>query len=415
MTRDEGEQADEIALSRRDFFRLAGATGAAALLAKAGALAQTTEPATQATQPTQPSRPTVPTRPFGATGVRVPILSLGGMFNTMSGAIILRQAVRFGVTYWDTSAVYGGGRSERGIGQYLRRFADDREKVLLATKSPAGSVSGMQRHLEQSLERLGVESVDFFLMHGASDPDAFTSEVKSWVERMKKAGRFRLFGFSTHKNMPACLTAAAKLGWIDGAMTSYNVRLMQEAEMQRAVEACHKAGLGLTAMKTTARGPKLVESDAERQLVERFVDRGFTLYQALLKAVWADERFASICSQMPNITILMANAAAAMDKTSLTAGERALLERYAAETRHGWCSGCGACERATGRPVPDVMRCLMYRNDYGDVDLARRTFADLPRAARRGLTAADYSAAERACPNTLPIAELLREAEETLT
>jgi hypothetical protein len=52
--------------------------------------------------------------------------------------------------------------------------------------------------------------------------------------------------------METSTLAAAKLGWIDGIMTSYKYRLMVKDEMKRAVDACAKAGIGLTAMKTPA-------------------------------------------------------------------------------------------------------------------------------------------------------------------
>ena len=48
------------------------------------------------------------------------------------------------------------------------------------------------------------------------------------------------------------MLAAAKLGWVDGIMMTYNYRLMVKDEMKRAVDACAKAGIGLTAMKTQA-------------------------------------------------------------------------------------------------------------------------------------------------------------------
>ncbi len=50
--------------------------------------------------------------------------------------------------------------------------------------------------------------------------------------------------------MEKVLMAASKMDSIDAIMTSYNFRLMQKPEMQEAVEACHKAGIGLVAMKT---------------------------------------------------------------------------------------------------------------------------------------------------------------------
>ena len=56
------------------------------------------------------------------------------------------------------------------------------------------------------------------------------------------------------------------------------------------------------------------------------------------------------------------------------------------------------------------MRCLMYHRSYGDHELARTVFRQLPEAARRGLAGFDYAAAERACPHRLPITQLMREA-----
>ena len=45
---------------------------------------------------------------------------------------------------------------------------------------------------------------------------------------------------------------AAKIGWIDAIMLSYNFRIMHTDRMKKAVDACSKAGIGLTAVKTQA-------------------------------------------------------------------------------------------------------------------------------------------------------------------
>ena len=117
-----------------------------------------------------------------------------------------------------------------------------------------------------------------------------------------------------------------------------------------------------------------------------FLEKGFSDAQAKLKAVWEDTRIAAICSQMPTLSILMSNIAAALDKTQLDAGDWNALEQYAEETRRGYCAGCsnicGAA--ANGAPISDVMRHLMYYNSYGDRDLARSQFAGLPGDFRRG-------------------------------
>jgi hypothetical protein len=64
-------------------------------------------------------------------------------------------------------------------------------------------------------------------------------------------------------------------------------------------------------------------SETELKLAGRFIENGFTDAQAKLKAVWENPNIASICSEMPNMTILMANAAAARDQTRLSSLDRA--------------------------------------------------------------------------------------------
>ncbi len=85
---------------------------------------------------------------------------------------------------------------------------------------------------------------------------------------------------------------AAKLGWIDGIMMSYNYRLMVKSDMKSAVDACAKAGIGLTAMKTQAAFSANFyasigsETDDALKMTENFLKKGYTAEQAKLKVVW---------------------------------------------------------------------------------------------------------------------------------
>jgi predicted aldo/keto reductase-like oxidoreductase len=217
--------------------------------------------------------------------------------------------------------------------------------------------------------------------------------------------------------MERTLETAAKLGWIDGIMLKYDYRLMQTDAMRSAMDACAKAGIGLTAMKTQGGGPIKTETDADLKLGGHFVKRGFSEHQARLKAVWENPQIAAICSQMPNITVLAANVAAALDKTRLTAADHSALREYAAATCSHYCDGCAhLCEGALRQrvPVADVMRSLMYHHTYGDMRLAKETFAGLPAGTRDRIAMLDFSSAERACPNRLPIGQLMKQAGELL-
>ena len=392
--------------SRRRFLKATGTAGLGALMAPVNRLA------TAADTPTR-----VPTRPFGKTGVDVPILSLGGMFNIASNQLMMRQAMRWGVSYWDTADCYQNG-SEKGIGKFFKKYPQDRPKVFLVSKSDARDSGGMTRLLNRSLKRMNTDYIDLYFLHSVKRPGELDGEVKSWADKQKTAGKIRFFGFSTHRNMEECLLAGSKLGWIDGIMLTYNYRLMHTRGMKRAVEACVNAGIGLTAMKTQGGGPVKTDTDTEIEMAGRFLEKGFTDAQARLMAVWQNPDIASICSQMPNMSILMSNIAAAVNKTKLSFRDTDLLQRYARETHTDYCAGCtNICESAVGENIPigDVMRYLMYCRSYGDRHYAMAEFGKIPEKIRRRLAQGDYSKAEQKCPQKMAIGQLMQEAIEELS
>jgi predicted aldo/keto reductase-like oxidoreductase len=220
--------------------------------------------------------------------------------------------------------------------------------------------------------------------------------------------------------MEACLQDATKLGWIDGIMLTYNFRVMYTDAMKKAVDACVRSGIGLTAMKTQATGWGTSThslSPTEKDLLDRMQKGGFTPAQAKLKAVWSDDRMASICSYMANMSVLSANISAALDETALSNTDADLFRRYAMETASNYCAGCASnCEPMLHPhiPVSDIMRFLMYRRCYCDDERASAAFDELPESIRSTMARADYSEAEQRCPQGMPIGRLMREAVSEL-
>ena len=403
--------------SRRDFIRTAGAAGLGSVLLPFGVL----NAAHGTTSTDSPGAMVVPTRPFGKTNVKVSILSLGGVLG-MSDQLMFRQAVKMGVTYWDTADSYGRGKNEQAIGKYFARFPEDRKKVFLVTKTATADPAKLTDKLDSSLQKMNTSYVDlYFIHHVGNVENTLTADVRAWVEKAKTEGKIKYFGFSAHMNMEANMLAAAGLGWIDGIMMSYNFRLMQKDEMKRAVDACVRAGIGLTAMKTQAAFSADFyasigsESDDAVNLIEGFLAKGYTPEQAKLKVVWDNPHIASICSAMPNMTILQANVAAALNRENLSTGDKRRLERYARLTAPGYCAGCAnICESAANHAVPisDIMRYLMYDRTYGKPELTAGYFRKIQPAVRRRLLCIDFSEAERRCPQRMPIAHLMQEASE---
>jgi len=405
---------NDASCSRRGFFKTAGAVGISTLLAGP---ARAARPAEHQHRAQAPSVLKVPTRPFGKSGRRVSMLSLGGMFDIAANQLMLKQAIKWGVTYWDTADCYQRG-SETGIGRYFSRFPQDREKIFLVTKSDARDPDEIQALLDRSLERMNTSYIDLFFLHGLGNTRPLDHRVRKWAEKAKAQNKIKLFGFSTHRNMAECLLGAAKLDWIDGIMMTYNVRNMTDPEMKEAVAACAGAGIGLTAMKTQAGFSWFNTSkgdSTEAELAEKLQQLGWTQEQAKLKLVWQSPYIASICSQMDSMKLLKANVEAAADPAQLSGEVLDLFQHHLRATANQYCAGCSRmCESALapGIPVCDVMRYHMYNQSYGRPEWAKAHFKNIPAHIRRRMAGTDYTAAEHKCPQNLPIGRLMRRALE---
>jgi len=418
-------------INRRNFLKTMGATGLAPYLIRGSAEATAGPGEPKTSDPNAPPKPKktkipqMPRRKLGKTGVEVSCLSLGGDFSFIDTQIVLRKALEWGVTYWDTAYNYGRGNAERGIGKFLSKNPKGRKKLFIVSKAAIfwGAITAekVEERLQVSLKRMNTKYVDlYYAFHGLSDPAQLTDELKQWAKSAKKRGLIRFFGFSTHENMARCLAAAAKLDWIDAITTLYNFRVMQDAPMQAAIEACHKAGIGLTAMKAFSRGVRRlqeVETEQDKKLLGHFQKRGFTEEQAKIKVVLQDKRFSAVCVGMQNISFLTTNVAAVLNKTKLTQQDLDVFKEYAEATCSGYCAGCAyICDSALPDTpyVSNIMRYLMYYNSYGDKNRARELFAQIPRKVKNRLLTTDYALAEARCPQHLPIAELVAEAVSKL-
>lgn len=199
-------------------------------------------------------------RPLGATGAEVPALGFG--VSGPHGAAfvppketmrLIRQAFEGGVTLFDTAPFYGEGECERRLGAALKSLP--RDQIFLCTK--AGSYRGgfrrlrkdfspgaLRASLEASLERLGVDHIDAFLLHGP-DSEAFTGELFEELERMKREGLIRFAGVC---GRGAELGDAITSGRFDLLMGPVNQDCARHAALW--IEAAKARGMGVLGIET---------------------------------------------------------------------------------------------------------------------------------------------------------------------
>ncbi len=201
-------------------------------------------------------------RLLGNTGCAVSRLTLGTMtFGAESTEDVARDQLDAftdaGGNLIDTADVYSSGVSEAIIGRWLAARPDSvRESVVLATKGrfPMGTAPNdvglsrrhLQRALEDSLKRLGVDCVDLYQVH-SWDPLTPIAETMRTLDGFVKAGKIRYIGLSnfTGWQVQKAVAVAATLG-LETPVTlqpQYSL-LVRELEWE-IVPSCLDAGLGL--------------------------------------------------------------------------------------------------------------------------------------------------------------------------
>ncbi len=385
-------------VSRRNFLSVAGAATAGVALG----------PAARAVDAADKS---LPMATLGKTGQKVTVLSAGTAFNVTP--ITLRAFQMEGISYIDTAQGYNGGNSEKAVGEWMEK-SGRRKETYLVTKCTNHDPVAWTAALSGSLTSLRTDYVDAYYLHNLGEPDRLDAKLQAAQERLKKEGKIRLFGFSSHHaRMIDVLERAPEVGYVDVIMFKYSFRDLQNERLQRAIDKCHAAGIGLIAMKT--QGGRAEGDDAVAEWP------GFNRYQAALKAMWQDERIAAICSEMVNIQQVRENADAARKGPRMgwleSEQERAGLEQHAADTSHLYCRGCShICEShvQADTAVADILRFRMYHDNYGKRRDARRLFQEMPDPQRR-IAGVDFAAAEAACPYGLAIGSMLQDADSKLS
>ena len=389
-------------LTRRGFLKQTGAAGAGLALGAAGYAVQAAPGTAHAATPGD-----MPRKRLGKTNLEVTVLGQGTGAGTTP--ILFNRGLDAGVTFIDTAEGYVGGASERAIGKILKANGR-RDECFIVSKTGDHDAAKLEEHIDGSLARLQTDRIDLFYLHNLGDPDKLDDAMLKAVEALKAGGKIKHFGFSSHHgNMLATMDRAADVGFVEAIMFKYNFRDYANAELNRIMDRCKDADIGLIAMKTQGGAVSFGER------VDPFRKAGLKRAQAVLRAVYEDERITTIVSAMRNVRQMEENSYAAK-QPKMALKEREVLEEYRLATTDQYCRGCGGTcmpHLASDTNVPDMLRHLMYYENYGDRRQARALFRRLG-AEERQIHGVDFRPAETACPYGLPIGAMMDRADALL-
>jgi len=332
----------------------------------------------------QNQQPKIIYRTLGRTNLRIPIVSFGVM-NSDSPDLINR-ALDMGINHLDTAHVYLRGNSERVIGEVLEkrgardkvyvatkmRLARDREKNVFSLKGserePAATEENLITQLETSLERLRTDYVDILYLHSCYSPEMATYEpLMNALVKVKKQGKARFIGTSTHADVANVIRATADAEVYDVVLAVYNYVMEGKEEIKKAIAYAANKGVGIVAMKT--QGGRRLQQDPDTEINN----------QAALKWALNDE---NVCTTIPGMTTFeqLDMNMGVMNDLTLTGQDQRDLQMAASMRGTLFCQNCRSCVPTCPNNVaiPNLMRAYMYAQGYGNFIQARTTIAELP-------------------------------------
>jgi len=170
-------------------------------------------------------------RTLGKSGLRVSSIGLGCVtfgreIDAGASFAVMDRAVERGITLFDTAEAYAGGLSEEIIGQWLAERGA-RDRIVLATKvrPPLGGPRVLES-AEASLRRLGVDTVDLFLLHGW-DASAPLDQTLEALDTLVRQGKARAVGCSNVAAWQLCKAVWRQdvRGWsrMEAVQENYNL------------------------------------------------------------------------------------------------------------------------------------------------------------------------------------------------
>jgi hypothetical protein len=311
---------------------------------------------------------------------------------------VFARALDLGVNHFDTAPSYQGGNNETMV---RAGIAGRRREVVLSTKTEASTKDEALRQLERSLKEFGTDYIDIWYLHGKDSVEALKPELLEAQAIAKQQGKVRFIGVSTHR-LPQVASAILKNGKVDVVMAAYNFTM--DSTVEQSAASLHAAGIGLVDMKAMAGGkinPRWPGNPGLPQAFDRAGARG-----AALRWVLRNKMFASALVGMLSVDEVEENwrsAAAGFNQED----QRLLAERLPL-IREVYCRMCGHCEGECprGLPVSDLLRLVMYADNYGQFRCARDDFQKLPQSVKQ-VKCADCATCAVSCPNGVRVKDRL--------
>ncbi len=371
-------------------------------------------------------------RDFGRTGLKVSALGFGcmrlpsnenGEVNVDEAVRQIRYAIENGVNYLDTAYIYHGGNSERVLGKAIKDGY--REKVFVADKLPIWSVKkyeDCERLLNEQLERLDVEYIDFYLVHalnGKAWAEMKAIGVTDFLDKALKDGKIKYAGFSFHDGTQAFKDIIDSYDWSFCQMQYNYIDEFNQAGVEGLKYAASK-GLGVVIMEPLLGGKLAITPPAEIQELWDSADNKRKPAEWGLKWIWNQKEVSVVLSGM--------NAQSQVEENLKTAGEAVpgclsieeveLISKVRTkykELNRVPCTGCKYCMPCpAGVNIPENFSSYNQASMYNDWKGSKWWYEN-KNEKERASSCVECGKCEKVCPQHISIRQHLKDFHKEMT
>lgn len=344
-----------------------------------------------------------------------------GRIDEKKALAMLQYALEQGVNYFDTAWGYHDGASEPLLGKFVAQ--NDRSRFYIATKLPCWLVktrADMDSYLNQQLERLRTDHVDYYLLHALNQrswKEMLRLGVLDWLDGARADGRIRHIGFSFHDKYPVFKQIVERYDW-DFCQFMLNFLDTHYQAGLNGYKLAAAKGMGIIAMEPL-RGGKLVQQvpDAVKDVWAKS-KHDWSPVQRALNWIWNLDSVSVNLSGMSNLDQLKENIrlANSFKRGQIDERELGLYKQARLEYIHRIAIPCSACRYCLPCPhgvaIPSVFGHYNEAMMFGEKERHKQEYQGWIPAAARADKCVNCGECLSKCPHHIPIPEWMETVAE---
>lgn len=359
---------------------------------------------------------------FGFGLMRLPLLNAedSTSINLKEMQKMADTFMKRGFTYFDTSYVYHNGKSETAFREtVVKKYP--RDSFTVTDKLPMFFITKKEQLepiFNETLERLGVDCIDYYWLHALSKNTYETSErigAFDFVRQKQKEGRVKHIGFSFHdksdvletilKNHPEMEFVQLQLNYLDWED--------ETVEARKNYELCEKYGKKVIVMEPLKGGALVdVPKEVEKMFKEYNPDAGIASWGIRFAASLKNVKM--VLSGMSDDTQMLENTSYMEDFKPFNDEETALVKKAAEIIRNSITIPCTACHYCDGCPkdiaIPEYFAIYNNLKLFGEeqVMVAETYYGNLSNHRGKASDCIECGHCENHCPQHIDIIKDLK-------